>query len=309
MIDILVAVYNGEKYLKYQLDSLLSQSYKDIHIIIRDDCSTDSSADIIRGYAQRYPELIDFAVNEKNSGSPGANFFAMLSHSKGEYVMFCDQDDIWTDNKVKYTVEEMLSAEKEYGKDTPILVHSDMMVIDEDVFPITMSLFYYQRLDSRRTAVKNLLVQNIVTGCTMMLNRSLADKLNYTPATVPLHDWWIALFTACCGKIVYLDASTVMYRSHGDNFCGPQDMSSPAYLMSRAKDTNRSRLMLRYGYRQAAEMAKAYGSEVLGEKNYALLKGYGELEDKPYPSRLWYVLSHGILKSGFIRKIGQFIYL
>ena len=309
MIDILLAVYNGEKYLTGQIDSLLSQSYKNIHIVIRDDGSSDGSVGIIEKYAAKYPEIIDFDVNKKNSGSPRANFFSMLAQSRGEYVMFCDQDDIWTDNKVKLSLEKMKRAEESYGSNTPILVHSDLMVVDENVFPVSMSMFHLQHLNSKRTGVRNLLVQNIVTGCTMMLNRSLVDRLSYTPKMVPLHDWWIALFTACCGRIVFLDVPTVLYRRHEKNYCGPQDMSSPAYLMNRAKNGKRNRQMLIYGYKQAAEMAEAYGSGILGEKNYALLKGYGELENKPYPQRLWYVLSKGILKSGVIRKIGQFIYL
>jgi hypothetical protein len=202
----------------------------------------------------------------------------------------------------------MREEEKRQGVNTPVLLHTDLTVVNESLEVKAGSMFARQRLDSSHIAVNELAVQNIVTGCTMMLNRALADKLTYIPLSVPVHDWWIALFTACCGSIVFVDKPTLYYRQHSGNMCGAQNMSDMGYVAKRAVQVGRSSQMIRYGYKQAAEMAKAYGNE-LGEDNFALLKGYGELEGKPYFKRLSFVFKHRIFKDGIIRRLGQLIYL
>jgi glycosyltransferase involved in cell wall biosynthesis len=308
MIDILMAVYNGEKYLAEQIESVLAQDCEGIVLKIRDDCSTDRSADIIRHYAKRYPQKIRFTQSRKNSGSAAANFFELLRSSTADYVMFCDQDDVWFKDKVSLSLKYMREEEKKQGANTPVLLHTDLTVVNESMEVKAKSMFASQRLDSRRNSVKELAVQNVVTGCTMMLNKALVDKLTYTPSSVPVHDWWIALFTACCGSIVFVDKPTLYYRQHSGNMCGAQNMSDIGYVAKRAAQFKRSTLMIRYGYRQAAEMARVYGSK-LGEDNLALLKGYGELEHKPYIERLRFVFKHHIFKDGIVRRIGQLIYL
>lgn len=308
MIDILLASYNGEKYIAEQIESLLAQDYTDFTIKICDDCSTDRTVDIIRHYAKRYPNKVKFTVNEKNSGSPSNNFFALMYSSNADYIMFCDQDDVWFDNKVSASLNKMKEREQELGKDVPLLLHTDLTVTDSGLKPVAKSMFAMQKLDYTRTAVNKLAVQNIATGCTMMLNRALAERLTKAPVSVPVHDWWIALYTACCGKIIFLNEPTLYYRRHNTNVCGAQDMSDMGYIISRAAQAGRARLMIKYGYRQAAEMARLYG-ESLGKENYGLLSAYGALEGQKYFKRLAFVLKNGTLKSGIVRKTGQFIYL
>jgi glycosyltransferase involved in cell wall biosynthesis len=308
MIDILLATYNGEKYIKEQLESLLAQSERDFVVNICDDCSTDRTVEILRHYVKRYPDRIKLIVNEKNSGSAAFSFFKLLHRAKGDYVMFCDQDDVWLEDKVKLSLEKIKEAEREYGSNIPILLHTDLTVVDEGLNVKARSMFALQHLDSEKIAVNNLAVQNIVTGCTMMLNRALADRLTHIPVSVPVHDWWIALYTACCGKIVFCDEPTLLYRQHSSNVCGAQNMADMGYVTERARDSKRAGLMIRYGYRQAAEMARVYGT-ALGEENYELLKGYGELENRSYFARLGFVISHRVYKSGLIRKLGQLIYM
>jgi glycosyltransferase involved in cell wall biosynthesis len=307
-VDVLMSVYNGEKYLAEQIESVLNQDYKDFVVHIRDDGSTDRSVDIIRHYARRNPDKIFYTVADKNSGSAAGGFFALLADSYAPYVMFCDQDDVWFKNKISLSMQAMLEAELQYGINVPLLLHTDLTVTDSSLKIKSESMFRYQHLDYRRTEVKSLAVQNIVTGCTMLINRSLAARLTHIPQTVPVHDWWIALFAACCGKIVFLNKPTLYYRQHGENACGAQNMSGAGYLASRLTGADNARLMLRYGYRQAAEMSAVYGISI-GRDNFELLTAYGELEYKPYPKRLAFVLKNGVLKSGLIRKLGQVIYL
>ncbi len=308
MIDILLAAYNGERYISEQIESVLAQDCDDFTLRICDDCSTDRTPDIIRRYAKRHPGKIIFTQNEKNSGCAAENFFKLLYSSDADYIMFCDQDDVWFKNKISLSLELMKNTEALYGKDMPVLLHTDLTVTDSELNVIARSMFDYQHLCRDERSAAHTAVQNTVTGCTMMLNRTLADRLRHTPVSVPVHDWWIALYTACCGKTVFCNEPTLFYRQHKTNICGAQNMSDIRYITQRAAEKQRSSLMIKYGYRQAAEMAGFYGSE-LGEENCALLKGYGELEKKPYLKRLAYVLRHGLLKSGIARKLGQLLYL
>jgi glycosyltransferase involved in cell wall biosynthesis len=307
-VDVLMSVYNGEKYLAEQIESVLNQDYKDFVLHIRDDGSTDRSVDIIRHYARRNPDKIFYSVADKNSGSAAGGFFALLKESYAPYVMFCDQDDVWFKDKISASMAAVSEAEVQYGNNVPILLHTDLTVTDGSLKIKAESMFRYQHLDYRRTSVKSLAVQNIVTGCTMLINRPLVKRLTHAPQSVPVHDWWIALFTACCGKIVFLNKPTLYYRQHGDNTCGAQNMSGAGYLASRMTRADNARLMLKYGYRQAAELSRVYGMSI-GRDNFELLSAYGSLEDKPYLKRLAFVLKNGVLKSGLIRKLGQVIYL
>lgn len=308
MIDILLAAYNGEKYIGEQIESVLAQDFRDFRLIIRDDASADRTADIVRHYEKRYPHKISFNVNKENSGCAGANFFAMLREARGDYVMFCDQDDVWFSDKISKSLKKIQKAEKKYGEATPLLLHTDLTVTDENLNVRAKSMFAYQHLNRDSVSVKKLMVQNVATGCTFMLNRALADRLLYTPKSVPVHDWWIALYTACCGRIVFLDEPTLFYRQHGTNTCGARDMGDVRYMADRLSRGKNASLMLKYGYRQAAEMyevLKNEGDKELGE----LLKGYGELEGKPYLKRLAFVLKNGVLKDGIVRKAGQILFL
>lgn len=307
MIDILLASYNGEKYIGEQLDSVLKQDFEDFKLTIRDDASADRTADIVRRYEKRFPGKISFSVNRENSGCAGANFFSMLKAVKGDYVMFCDQDDVWFPDKASKSLKKMLAAEAEFGRETPLLLHTDLTVTDESLRVKAKSLFAYQRLNPHGAALNKLLVQNVATGCTFMLNRALADRLTHTPQSVPVHDWWIALYAACCGRLVLLDEPTLFYRQHGANTCGAQDMGDIRYMAERLKKRENASLMLKYGYRQAAELAAVL--KEAGEEPPELLKGYGELEGKPYLKRLAFVLKHGILKDGIVRRAGQMLFL
>ena len=104
MVDILMAVYNGEKFVAEQIDSILAQSETDWHLIICDDMSKDRSFEIISGYAQKYPDKISAHQNAVPTGSAQANFMSMLQYAQSEYVMFSDQDDFWEKDKVKLTL-------------------------------------------------------------------------------------------------------------------------------------------------------------------------------------------------------------
>ena len=140
MICVLLATYNGEKFVAQQIDSLLNQTYKDFHIFIHDDGSTDNTVNILNDYASRYSDKIT-VVDAAPTGNACANFALLLSKTQGDYYMFCDQDDVWDNEKIEKTYICMQKAEQ--GKDIPILVHTNLCVVSADMTVIDNSFFNF----------------------------------------------------------------------------------------------------------------------------------------------------------------------
>lgn len=176
MIDILLAAYNGKRFIEEQIESILSQTYQNFNLIIQDDDSNDGTIEILKSYKERYPDKIKVFFNKKNTGSCVKNFLNLIQKSQNEYIMFCDQDDIWVKDKIAITVKAMKELEKEVeNKGMPLLVHTDLKVVDENLKLICNSLFQYQKMNYKKDKLNNLLAQNIITGCSIMCNRNLID--------------------------------------------------------------------------------------------------------------------------------------
>ena len=143
MITVLLAVYNGEKYLKEQIESILNQSVKDVKIVIRDDGSTDNSGEIITSYCNEFPDKIS-CIKGEATGSAQKNFAELLKNCDSDYIMFSDQDDVWLCDKIEKTYNAMVKAEQ--NSQTPVLVHTDLKVVDDKLCEISPSFFDFQKL-------------------------------------------------------------------------------------------------------------------------------------------------------------------
>lgn len=280
-IAILLSVYNGEAYLSEQLDSLLSQSYQNFVVVIRDDSSTDNSYRLISKYAENAPSKFHvLAPDKENKGASGGFAFLMeyvlqnkacLGLDKA-YLMFCDQDDVWHDTKVQIQIETMLTAEKRFNcLDRPILIHSDLQVVAADLTLIAASFISYQGLEIERNRFPNLVISNLVTGCTALINEPLAVKALPIPTNAIMHDWWLAVVAAAFGKIVFLDQALLHYRQHGNNTIGaskyePQKISLLQRIFSRKPNPH----LIEVG-RQAKEFRSQFGKELSARDNLLLL--------------------------------------
>ncbi len=235
-IDVLMATYNGEKYIDAQIQSLLNQTHQNFCLYICDDHSKDNTKAIIEKYAAKYPEKIKIIVSEKNLGAI-QNFSFLLNHSTNhstaDYVMFADQDDIWINDKIEKSLAKMKHLEKVHGKGLPLLVHTDLTVVDQNLKVLGNSFWKYTNLKPFSFHTTNrFLVQNVVTGCTMMLNRQLCQLSLPVPSEAIMHDWWIALTAATFGKIGIVNEPTILYRQHGSNTLGAKKFK----LFSTLKD-------------------------------------------------------------------------
>jgi glycosyltransferase involved in cell wall biosynthesis len=309
MIEILMATYNGEKYIGEQIESVIAQSYTDWHMTICDDCSKDGTLKIAKAYAARYPDKIYAYKNETNSGSAAKNFFSMLLASKGaEYVMFCDQDDVWEQNKIKYTYLAMQDMEKKYGKNIPLLVHTDLRVVDERLKTISNSMIHTQKLQGSNRSFAAQLTQNCITGCTMMVNRGLTRLIKAEPENMIMHDWWLGILASAFGHIGFVNMPLINYRQHGNNTEGAKDFTGISNTLSRASKSLEIKNSIRLTYLQAEDFKKYYYGK-LDEDNKAVLYNYIEMQKKSKPAKLWTVFCYGYKKTGLNRMLGYLLYL
>ena len=216
----MLATYDAAAYLVEQIESIRSQTFTAWRLLIRDDGSRDATERVLDEFAARDSRIEVVRDGAGNLGAIG-NFsrLASLALERGaSTVFFADQDDAWFPEKVARTIERMRAAEARLGADRPILVHTDLQLVDGDGRLLHRSFMEFQRIhDAGSDAVTTLLVQNYVTGCTMAANRSLLRFALPVPGEALMHDWWLALCAAACGSIEFLPGPTVSYRRHGRN--------------------------------------------------------------------------------------------
>jgi glycosyltransferase involved in cell wall biosynthesis len=225
-VQILLATHEGARYLEEQLESLLAQTFTRWKLVARDDGSTDDTPSILQRYAGRHPDRIRLlAFDGRRLGAMG-NFGALLESSGGSHVMFCDQDDVWLPDKIEVTRSAMAELEIRHGTETPLLVHTDLRVVDERLGPISDSMWRFQHIDpSRLSVLPRALLQNFVTGCTAMVNRALLDLALPIPPDARMHDWWLTLVALSFGAVRSLPTATILYRQHGKNERGASGFS------------------------------------------------------------------------------------
>lgn len=229
-VDILLATYNGELYIRELLESLISQTYKDINVIISDDGSTDSTVDIIDEYKNVY-DFINL-VNINKQGGVVKNFNKALSFSKSNYIMFCDQDDVWFPEKIERSLNAIVSYEKEQPG-VGVLIFTDLELVDEKLSTLNNSFYLSSKLNPEYNLdYRYLHWRSTVYGCTCIFNKALIKISDRVPTDFPMHDHYYALLAATYGLIGYLDEPTIYYRQHKKNVVGGASKSSFKKLLN-----------------------------------------------------------------------------
>jgi len=222
-IYVLLATYNGSAFIAEQIDSLIAQTEVGWYLLVRDDASTDRTPDIVAAYAAKDARITVLPASRVTQGTV-ANFDCLLRAAcdqDADYVMLMDQDDVWLADKIERQKALMRAEEGRLGPGVPILVHSDLELIDRDGRTIHPSFMSFQHIrDEPSAPLRTLLVQNYVTGCTVLANRPLLDAALPIPPAAMVHDWWLALVAASVGKICYDATPTARYRQHGGNQIG-----------------------------------------------------------------------------------------
>lgn len=308
MITVLLTTYNSAPFLRDQLNSLLAQEYNDWKVLARDDGSSDDTIQILEEYIEKHPDRFSLIKGESSSGSAQGNFFELLLRAEDDYIMLCDHDDFWMPEKMEMTLSKMQTAEEELGKETPILIHSDLFVAGSNLHMLHASFADYQKLSPEKTDLKSLLVQNQITGCTVMINRALLSLVREKPKSALMHDWWLGLLAASFGEIRYLHYPLILYRQHSANQVGAKDAHSANFYKSKIKNGSRSREVIKGTILQAEEFLQKYG-EWLPEDKKSLVKLYASLKNKNKISRIFLVLKYKFFKNTFLRTVGFLYYI
>ncbi len=302
MVTVLLAAYNGEKYIRDQLESILNQTFDHLSVVISDDLSTDGTPAVIREYEERYPGRVRSLRNSERSGSAQNNFFRLLIAAPDEYVMLCDQDDVWLPDKVEVTLGEMKRLETEWGMEVPLLVHGDLSVTDKEGLILHKSMAEYQKIAVHDNRFSHYLVENNITGNTVMLNRAFFRLLADIPKECVMHDWWLGLLASCFGRISYIDRPLVLYRQHGDNQVGSK--SGKEQYAERIRNQDAVRENYRKMFAQAQEFLTLYGNE-MSRENREILEHFIRLSRKSRAEKIYIIWKYKLVKSTPMRTLGQ----
>ena len=221
-IDILLATYNGEKYLKEQIDSILNQTYKNVRLVISDDCSKDSTLEILKEYEKK-DERIELYIQQSNIGVV-KNIEFLLKQVKSPYYMLADQDDYWLPEKAEKSLEKL-------NQQNADLVFGDLDVVDKSLKTIYPSFDDYmlltRKINKYIDSYKVNYLYNCVTGCTVLAKKETVKKILPLPTNSKylIHDHWIGLMVSLNGKLAYMPEKYIKYRQHGNNQVGTEKIS------------------------------------------------------------------------------------
>ena len=312
MIAIIMATYNGEKYLREQLDSLLGQTVKDWVLHVCDDGSSDGTLKIVKEYIEAHAGKIYLHQNEQNLRSAWY-FLAGLCQVPGEsladYYFFCDQDDRWDADKLEVSLAEMKRLEEQFGTNNPLLVYTDSRMTDADGNVLAESFQEASHYRKGQLDLAHLLMENRLPGCTECFNASLADKVVQGmkgegelrfPEFMKMHDWWIALVAAAFGRIGYVNRATMDYRQHGGNVVGGSGFLS--YLKNRLAALDKQKEAVKADVQQGTCFYQWYGSE-LKPKKRRVLEAFCSLEEAGFLRARYILFHYGFWKSGLVRNI------
>lgn len=266
-IEVLMAVYNGSAYIREQIDSILNQTYENWHLTISDDGSTDGTDLIADEYAAKYPEQITRVYSGVRFGNARDHFMWLSENCTSRYMLYSDQDDVFNPEKMSRLMDAMQNAERQWGRDLPILVFSDQTVVDEKLNVIEPSLMRCQKQAFDSFDYHALLIQNVVTGGAMMVNRplcSLAVQCRSRERII-MHDWWMAATAARFGKIIYLDEPLSLYRQHGGNSVGAKRVGSAGYIAGMMGNLRGVREMILRKKSQAGVFEETYTALLTAE--------------------------------------------
>lgn len=246
MIQILMSTYNGEKYLEEQLESLLNQSYQNIKILIRDDGSKDGTLEILDKYLKKYPQKIKCILGE-NKGVIGS-FLSLIdaSDKNCNYFAFCDQDDVWLKEKIEMAVNNMKT-------DIPFMYFSNKIIVDEKLNVLK------KEADQPEITLGNSIIQNIATGCTIVINKKLLNVIKnrkIDTSRILMHDALIYIVANLIGEIYFDQNAYIYYRQHSNNVIGSETNLIKKYYKRIKKFKKRKKNALREQIEEILEIVK-----------------------------------------------------
>lgn len=321
LVAIVLCTFNGSKYIEALMDSIIVQTYENWELWISDDGSKDNTISVVRQYAEFYPEKIHILPEHAPLGAC-TNFLKTLTGAQlneAEYYMFADQDDVWFPDKIEKLVAAMRMEEQSERKKTPLLIHSDCRVTDQNLQTIASSFTEYMGYNQSMKSLPHLLVQNNVVGASVLFNRALRNRIHSVPQSAVMHDHWIALVAAAFGRIGYLPEATYDYRQHAENVIGAReggtwrelkDKLNSFHMSGENPAGNSGRKGGGYDalFRQCEEFLRLYGNDMsAGDKR--TVEQFLLIPESCRLRKMGIVLKNGFVYDKIYRTLGELFFI
>lgn len=300
-IVILMATYNGGEYIDTQIQSILAQTYTNWSLFIRDDNSTDNTRDIIHGFCEK-DVRISLVDNNSEKGGACHNFSQLLKieeAKKASYIMFCDQDDYWSENKIEKMFATMI--EKEQTNQGPILIYSDFIFADQD-----LNILENETIDItakwKEPSLSGLLVINNIYGCTMMINNALITEVNPVPEFAENHDYWVALVSSAVGEIYHIKEPLMKYRQHSNNVSGSYLNNTLKFRLKRLFfEVAHMRESITKIQSMTIELYSRHRDELNANDKLMLSEYINKIVQNKRFGLVFYIIRKGISRNGFLQ--------
>lgn len=295
-VQILLSTWNGERWLTELLESLRCQTFQDWQLLVRDDGSSDQTLRVLLDWQQQYPDKVAGLLLDGSHLGSNLSFSRLVEASDAPYLMFCDQDDVWFPEKVELQYTAMQSLEGEYGVQTPLLVHSDLAVVDVNRHLQAASFWEYRKFDVQQRK-QSYLLNNVVTGCATLFNRAAASLAFPAPPEAMQHDRWLGLVCVWFGKVHAMPHPLVFYRQHGVNQLGAAATTSIRGMDERVTAWSA----------QAGAFLQRYADR-LSIADYKLVEALADLRHLSRWERKQHILRHRLFKQGILANLALLLF-
>lgn len=302
--SVAMCTYNGALYLSHQLASIAAQSYQPDELIVCDDGSDDSTLDVVKSFSRKAKFSIQVFINESRLGAV-KNFEKCLRLCNNEFIALSDQDDVWLPYKLERQLEVMNELQRQHGSGEPLLVFSDLSVVDYQLNPISNSFYSYLGRSPSGITLNRLLMQNVVAGCSTLVNRSLINLVEPIPSQAQMHDWWLALIASAFGKISYIGQPMLLYRQHGSNCMGANKNSMAKRVrnvVSGGFNSESYRDVLKAKSEQASAFRKQFG-HMLAPDQAKMVSDFARLYSSGFWLRRGLIVKNKFYTSEFLQNL------
>ncbi|WP_167883632.1 glycosyltransferase family 2 protein [Leptospira ognonensis] len=313
LIAVLLSTYNGEKYLKEQLDTLEAQTLN-FTLYIRDDGSKDNTFEILKQFTQETKRKVFLLHSRKNLGVI-FSFMRLLRFAKrnleNEIFLFSDQDDLWMPDKIETAVNKIKLKEEGAGKGKPILYHSDLTLVNGLGKPKGTTFWQEMDLDPKLgKKLHRMICQPTITGCTVAINRKLAESVHTVPKKAKMHDWWLGLYACAFGEIISDPIPKIHYRIHDGNVIGATGLSFQKVFKHLKKFTGYIYAWKRENEERVLQ-AQAFEEtfrQLLTQSQIEMLSAFINSPKKSFFVRKMIQFRYGFWQHSFYRKVSSFLF-
>lgn len=309
-LTVLLAAYNGRKFIQQQISSILSSRCDiGVSIVVSVDPSSDGTAEILK-------RIEDGAVrvlwNDSSSGGAKQNFSRLVDYSlalDSRYYAFSDQDDVWDNDKIDKTLGKLKEMEQKYGANLPLLVFSDSRLVSENMTLLEPSFMQAEALNPGAVNdVYRLLVQNVGQGCTFIFNRALLDAATPISEDARMHDHWFMLVACAFGKIGYVSEQLVSYRQHSSNVLGGGRLGLGGAILRALKKSRGIKDAIALSQRQARAFRIRY-QDLLNSDVCSFIIEFEALSTRGWLYRKWFCIRYRLRMGDPLRTLGLYIFI